>query len=189
MHYARWRHHGTTELLIAKPDPICVVDYCNGNHYAKGYCRKHYGRFIGSGNLDKHKLCLHCGLPITNRVRNAELHPECVEPRARHAHLKRKFDLSLWQYEALLQSQQNACAICQSQSDTLHVDHDHLSGAVRGLLCGHCNRGIGLFRDSTERLERAIEYLRLPPYFSLTLSDIRWMDSTFRGGRDATQPN
>jgi len=41
----------------------------------------------------------------------------------------------------------------------LHVDHDHITGALRGLLCSACNTGLGFFRDHPELLKRAIEYL------------------------------
>jgi hypothetical protein len=41
----------------------------------------------------------------------------------------------------------------------LHVDHDHKTGLIRGLLCTQCNPGIGYFQDSIERLQLAIKYL------------------------------
>jgi hypothetical protein len=69
-------------------------------------------------------------------------------------------------YSKLLKAQGGKCAICQQppKGIRLAVDHSHLSGAIRGLLCYRCNRGYGLFHDeSVVRLERAAEYLRNPP--------------------------
>lgn len=51
------------------------------------------------------------------------------------------------------------CPICSVYHERLHVDHCHDSGLVRGLLCGSCNKGIGLLRDSKKNLKNAIKYL------------------------------
>jgi hypothetical protein len=80
----------------------------------------------------------------------------------RHNQLKRKFGMTLEQYNSVLIAQNNVCAICES-IDTyraLSVDHNHDTGKVRGLLCGSCNRGLGLFKDNTERLLTAHKYLK-----------------------------
>jgi hypothetical protein len=50
------------------------------------------------------------------------------------------------------------CVICESQ-ETLVVDHDHKTGKIRGMLCNHCNRGLGHFRDDPTLLEFAAQYL------------------------------
>ena len=61
------------------------------------------------------------------------------------------------------QSQGRACAICRKDlefpSKTFHVDHDHATGRVRGVLCSSCNRGIGYLQENPEILRRAAEYL------------------------------
>lgn len=52
------------------------------------------------------------------------------------------------------------CEICEDDIiDSFHIDHDHDTGEVRGLLCGPCNRGIGLLRDSKRNFGRAVRYL------------------------------
>jgi hypothetical protein len=50
------------------------------------------------------------------------------------------------------------CVICGSD-EKLVVDHDHISGEIRGMLCNHCNRGLGHFRDDPMLLEFAAQYL------------------------------
>lgn len=79
--------------------------------------------------------------------------------------LKKNFGLTLEDYNNLLESQDHRCAICgttdttYSRGNRLHVDHDHATGEVRGLLCGHCNLGVGQFFDNTHLLSKAITYL------------------------------
>jgi len=57
--------------------------------------------------------------------------------------------------------QEGLCAICRGPSGrrALGVDHDHTTGAVRGLLCSTCNSGLGGFRDNAALLIEAIVYL------------------------------
>jgi hypothetical protein len=65
------------------------------------------------------------------------------------------------QYGALLATQDRLCAICGARfTDTPHIDHDHESGVVRGLLCGQCNVGIGMFHDDPDVVYAASLYLR-----------------------------
>ena len=79
----------------------------------------------------------------------------------RERHLKRKYGVTLVEYARMLTAQGDACAICcRRQERAFDVDHDHLTQAVRGLLCTNCNRMIGHSADSPERLEAAAEYLR-----------------------------
>lgn len=79
----------------------------------------------------------------------------------RRSDLSRKYGITEPEYLALLASQGNACAICctQPNGQRLAVDHDHTTGKVRGLLCGHCNKALGLFGDDADRLRKAAEYV------------------------------
>jgi hypothetical protein len=81
-------------------------------------------------------------------------------------HLKRKYGMTLRQYEEMLEAQEGRCAICEEppRADiSLHIDHDHATGVVRGLLCFKCNNALGDFADDGDRLIRAANYLGPAP--------------------------
>lgn len=83
--------------------------------------------------------------------------------------LQRNFGISLEDYNTLMEAQNGACAICSKlngsdkhngeRTKQLSVDHDHSTGAVRGLLCNDCNRAIGQLKEDPELLRRAADYL------------------------------
>lgn len=80
----------------------------------------------------------------------------------------RDFGMSLHDYAEFTAAHADLCAICRRKETNtrnnrvrrLAIDHDHTTGAVRGLLCTGCNTGLGAFGDSVELLEAAIRYLR-----------------------------
>jgi len=80
--------------------------------------------------------------------------------------LKKAYGLTYLAYQEMLVAQGHCCAICGllagEQKRAFAVDHDHDTGAVRGLLCINCNTGIGNLRDSVELLSKAILYLEKP---------------------------
>ena len=76
-----------------------------------------------------------------------------------------KYNLTQIEYEELLQKQGGLCAICGTDSpkgrrDSWHIDHNHDTGKVRGLLCWLCNSGLGKFRDNFELLTKAANYIK-----------------------------
>ncbi|MEU3457564.1 endonuclease VII domain-containing protein [Micromonospora sp. NPDC006766] len=77
----------------------------------------------------------------------------------REYHLRRRYGIGEKEVQELLAEQGGVCAVCGAP-DPEHVDHDHRTGWVRGILCFNCNGGLGQFRDSPARLTRAITYLR-----------------------------
>lgn len=83
---------------------------------------------------------------------------------SRRAHLKRRFNMTLEEYNVMSEAQEHKCYICgkpemNNKNKVLCVDHNHETGAIRGLLCGLCNTGLGNFLDKKERLIKAIKYL------------------------------
>ena len=73
--------------------------------------------------------------------------------------------ITMEQFQEMSKLQNDVCAICQephkeeSNFKRLHVDHDHITKQIRGLLCTNCNTALGLFKDDLERMKRAIRYL------------------------------
>ncbi len=84
-------------------------------------------------------------------------------PIRRNLTLKRLYGINIKQYDKIAAKQKNRCAICNRHQSKLNrslgVDHDHTTGKNRGLLCRHCNLGIGSFQDSINTLKKAIKYL------------------------------
>lgn len=78
---------------------------------------------------------------------------------ARIITLRAKYGLSATAYLSMLAHQQGRCAICNDLMAEPHVDHDHATGATRGLLCAQCNFGLGCFKDNIRSLANAIVYL------------------------------
>lgn len=119
-----------------------------------------------------HRLCTHCKVrPVAYPAsETSNWCKVCLEEvrKARYDPVKRR-DLNLRQnyrgfssqdYEALFIKQGGACAVCGKQTKRhLHVDHDHATGAVRGLLCGDCNAALGHLHDSPEIIRRLLQYI------------------------------
>lgn len=77
--------------------------------------------------------------------------------------LKARFGISLNDYNKMFIDQGGCCSICKIPQSALPksfaVDHDHITGAIRGLLCDNCNRALGQFKDNVNNLKLAIAYL------------------------------
>lgn len=80
--------------------------------------------------------------------------------------LLRKYGLTIEEYDEIMERQDGGCAICHATPEEgsgrwerLHVDHDHATERVRGILCHNCNSGLGHFKDDPELLRAAIHYL------------------------------
>lgn len=78
--------------------------------------------------------------------------------------LRRHYGIGLEDFNRILAEQNGRCAVCATDEPggrgRFHVDHNHKTGEVRGLLCSHCNLGVGHFKDSPTLLKAAAYYLQ-----------------------------
>ena len=139
--------------------------------------------------LSTPRVCSRCGLPKTwyyeDRRRSSGLQAQCrdcqVEAnRLRYASKsdierasiiqqvkarrdRRRYGLPKGGRDKILQAQGYKCALCGTpdpgSKKDWHVDHDHTTGAVRGILCARCNRGLGHLGDTAEGLKAALAYV------------------------------
>ena len=77
---------------------------------------------------------------------------------SRTYHLTRRYGLTAEEVAPLLEAQGGLCAVCRA-APAAHVDHDHATGVVRGLLCVNCNGGLGRFEDEPVVLRSAADYV------------------------------
>jgi hypothetical protein len=81
--------------------------------------------------------------------------------RVHARHLKHKYGMTVQAFDEMMAKQEGRCAICRTKikGKRLCVDHEHASGEIRGLLCGHCNLALGKFNDDPTRFRAAANYL------------------------------
>jgi hypothetical protein len=126
------------------------------------------------GHIQYEMKCAECGeihLRDSKHLKQGIRSQECKEYHPpnytglekRDGIIRNQYGITLAQYNTMLEAQNYKCAICGNEDEVegrrLAIDHCHTSGKVRGLLCGKCNRGLGLFYDNTINLAKAIEYL------------------------------
>lgn len=116
----------------------------------------------------KEKPCRMCD---TMFQPNAPSHLYCGDDCNQQAHdtarLMKAYGITLKAYRQMVIDHDGKCAICggegfelvKGQKLKLVIDHCHETGAVRGLLCHNCNRGIGLLQDKVQNLQSAVGYL------------------------------
>ena len=83
--------------------------------------------------------------------------------RQQTAHLRRKYNLTIQQRQSLLDTQGGKCASCGGTlfgGQQTHIDHNHQTGQVRGILCHGCNTALGLLGESVERIYALASYVQ-----------------------------
>ncbi len=78
------------------------------------------------------------------------------------------------QYDSILKDQGSVCAICKSTTSSkkrMHVDHDHATGQIRGILCTRCNFAIGCLKDEPLLIEAALKYVQRHAQLRLVINE------------------
>ena len=116
----------------------------------------------------KPKACKHCGTVFTPKAPSEHYCCDfCKDYGIADAYYKRNYGITLEEVLNMAEAQGFVCAICHKEnfamgdchSGALVVDHDHITGKVRGLLCHNCNRALGLLGDDINILRSSISYL------------------------------
>lgn len=143
-----------------------ITAFTRDKYSKKGYtsrctkCRSEYYIEYYKNNPDKAKL------KNDKQRENRRKYYQTKEGKesSRRAHLKRTHGITLEQYNKKLEDQDGKCAICKGTSThdkhgVLAVDHDHVTGKLRDLLCFKCNTVLGSVNDDKQILINAIKYL------------------------------
>ncbi len=108
----------------------------------------------------------HCKPCATQHSKNHNQERPHIYKAIRRRALYARYGITADQYDQMLSQQGGGCAICgatseqhERQARPLHIDHDHATGKVRGILCTGCNTGLGKFRDDPSLIQAAIDYL------------------------------
>lgn len=111
--------------------------------------------FFPTGNM---VYCRDCEL-AKQRASYASGKPTRGRDYSHRRSIRQRYGLTGEQYQAMVEAQGGQCAICGEQPERLRVDHDHATGAIRELLCNHCNVALAQARDNRDLLRAMIAYL------------------------------
>jgi hypothetical protein len=164
------REHG--RALSHDPDPTIREKCCSACKIVKPVEQFSHQRANKSGFQSRCRSCQkeshrdyylrNSEIVIAKTKRWAANNPEKVKVLAQNRQRRRLYRLTPQDFEQLREQQGDKCAGCGNEFGDIvpHVDHDHETGAVRGLLCGPCNKALGMAADSSERLMGLVRYLQ-----------------------------
>jgi hypothetical protein len=101
--------------------------------------------------------------PRSYNKRYHKIHSVRLRANARRAHLKRFYNITPEEFDAMVMAQNGRCGICDVELELnthkTHVDHNHLTGQVRGVLCCRCNWRVGLFENSPAIMDKVRKWI------------------------------
>lgn len=174
LHYSKARHPlwNVWKLLGSRHRGQLPEDWCRFDNFLRDVgerpsdlhrlMRKDASRPFSAGNVEWHA-------PVIKDAKRGGAVAADRPKYFREWHLSKRFGMSLADYMAMHTAQDGKCAICtgvetvtdrMGRIKPLAVDHDHRTGAVRGLACNRCNHILGLAADSIPILQAAIAYLQ-----------------------------
>jgi hypothetical protein len=161
------------EIIYVIP---CAAEGCPRMAYARGLCTMHLGRAARTGDPGPAEPLYRTYAPgQTCEVEGCPRPPRARGYCVNHARRLARFKITQAEIDELLDNQQGRCAICQTTrpgaSGEWCIDHDHVTGRVRGLLCGTCNSGLGFFQDDPRVFMAAARYLERHQRGSWTRAD------------------
>jgi len=177
-HYQRWRTKGHPDACTRAPAedgwPECKVEGCIAVPVARGWCSMHWQRWRKTGDPgpaepSRHRfrqpngtICAAEG--CTSMVRFSDKCRRHYQEDVHRRALLKRYGMTQDVYDRMVARQRNRCAICRrkrpaSDGREWSIDHDHVTGQVRGLLCNDCNRAIGLLSDDPKILRAATQYV------------------------------
>lgn len=112
------------------------------------------------------KICVNAQVSKPERLKKRQVYNQINKLRTKNYYLRRYFNITIERYNEMLESQDFKCAICKCSEDRFDrgfaVDHNHITGEIRGLLCGPCNTSLGVFQADSgiEILQRALDYAK-----------------------------
>ena len=160
------------------PEHVTLKARCCSRECGIAYQNRKRAEEKRKRTLASREPCKQCGgeIPEDRRSGSVYCSYECKKRandaawRIRSPHSMRQYlyGISQAEYEAMLAAQGGTCAICRTdewpgKGNRPHVDHNHKTGRVRGLLCGNCNNGLGNFGEDPARLRAAADYLEGVP--------------------------
>jgi len=147
------------ELLIDGESKKCIscdnikplVDFHKDKTNVKGFGRAYYC-----------KDCANSKSRLYHRTKMLENDAD-YQRKKRSAYIKNKHGITVDEYESMVISQGGMCGICgcniEVDTHKTHLDHCHVTGNKRAMLCNNCNRGIGYLNDDVQILKSAVNYL------------------------------
>lgn len=146
--------------------PICGTEYVPYRDYQKACSRNCRSKLPETRERTRAYFAREDVKERKNAVRRVTVNPDrrAVNLRAN----LRRYGITPERYAEMLAEQNGVCLLCglppagegHGTSSRLHVDHDHVTGKVRGLLCNNCNRGLGYLADDPVLMLKAAEYVK-----------------------------